>query len=455
MIELSAKQTEFLSREDPPVLFCGGVGSGKTAAGAIWTRHRAFYFPKSLGFVGANTYLQLHKSTLPVLFKILDEHGPGYVYNRRPPINWKHPSRFKDHDNVITLANGKQILTYSLDNYKVIRGIELSEFWIDETRDSKEEAFNQLLERLRGPGDVPFQGRITTTPNGFDWLWRKFVSESRLKRTSWVHATSYDNPFLGEAYAANLEGDLGPKLAEQEIYAKFVSLAEGRAFDFERERNVRDNIGLDTRSPLVFTMDYNVSPLCALVLQIHRDSRRASVCDEIYIPDEGKTREACREFARRFKDWKGAVEIDGDIAGKHRDTRSTHDDHAIMKQEIAKHFKNVRWAGDGRQRFVFDGVQAVNALLNPTKGEPRLLIDKKCSYLIRDLEQVAWKPGTRELDKSNGQLTHLADALRYPIARLFPVSSSGRVVTGWSEVDQPQKRKGFLGSIRRAANATR
>lgn len=437
MIEVHPQQAAFLASDSMLTLFCGGVGSGKSWAGALWMRDRCLRHPNGLHLIGANTYLQLHKSTLVQFFKILDAHGPSYCFNRKPPDNWRLPSRFKNHDNVTTLRNGAQILTYSLDNYDVMRGLELADAWLDETRDTHPDAFDVLLSRLRGhethcPG-IQYQIKITTTPNGYDWLWERFESPEKLPETQTIFASSYDNLFLPETYASGLEAKLGKRLAQQEIHAQFVSLAEGRAFDFDRKIHMTKQAAFEPDIPVLFSMDFNVSPLCGIVMQYDLGSREAWVIDEIHIPDNAKTVEACREFVRRYKGKAAQVEFEGDIAGRARDTRGTPTDHSLMRQEIEGAFEFSRWSGDNRQRPVMDGINAVNALLAPAMGKTRLKVHPKCKYLIRDLEQVSIKPGTREIDKSKKQLTHMTDALRYPIARLFPVAR--QKLGGWHEQD--------------------
>ena len=59
---------------------------------------------------------------------------------------------------------------------------------------------------------------------------------------------------------------------------------------------------------------------------------------------------------------------------------------------------------------VVDRVNAVNRAL-----DGNLIIDPKCKALIEDLEKVVNKQGTREIDKSNKDLTHMSDALGYAV----------------------------------------
>ena len=50
-----------------------------------------------------------------------------------------------------------------------------------------------------------------------------------------------------------------------------------------------------------------------------------------------------------------------------------------------------------------------------------MIINPSCKELINDLEKVTNKPNTREIDKSNKELSHMTDALGYSIEWEFPV----------------------------------
>jgi hypothetical protein len=433
---LTPKQLRFFRSPDPLFLFCGGVGSGKSFAGGTWSLAQSIRYPKARGFVGANTYLQLSKSTLPHLWRLLRQHRIAFVYGKQPPAAWGIESPFPDHKNVISLQTGAQILTYSLDNYDAMRGIEVAWAWIDETRDTAKEAFEVLLERLRGFDDIyPGLGyplRVTTTPNGFDWLWERFVDpDHRMPGAGYVTATSYENPHNPPNYAADLEARLGKQLAQQQIHAEFLNLAVGRAYAFKRQIHVGP-VFYRPELPIIIGHDFNVAPLCAVAMQIDRAKRTVEVLDEIVIPDSAQTRESAAEISRRFKDCRqpgstvkagpmAQMIVFADAAGRSRDTRGTQSDLAILLAELRKTFPEARDGTPSCNPLVVDRVNALNALLDPAKGPPRIRIGPNCAKLIRDLEQVSFKPGTREIDKGNGQLTHLSDALGYPIAAVFPV----------------------------------
>ena len=79
---------------------------------------------------------------------------------------------------------------------------------------------------------------------------------------------------------------------------------------------------------------------------------------------------------------------------------------------------------------VVNRINAVNAMLRNANGHRRLIIDPKCKYLIRSLEGLTYKEGTRMPDKSHG-LDHAGDALGYLIAAIFPGFDSNN----WSKRD--------------------
>src|SRR5688572_30171846 len=99
-------------------LFCGGVGSGKTATGSHFAIDRINNNPETIGFIGANTYKQLDQSTLKAFFGFLEKYEIEYTFNKAPKYNYK--SQFKKHDGIISFPNGCQIITRSLDNYEDI-----------------------------------------------------------------------------------------------------------------------------------------------------------------------------------------------------------------------------------------------------------------------------------------------------------------------------------------------
>jgi hypothetical protein len=73
----------------------------------------------------------------------------------------------------------------------------------------------------------------------------------------------------------------------------------------------------------------------------------------------------------------------------------------------------------------------VNAKLKSASGEIQLRIGRRCKELIKDLEEVTYKPDSGAIDKDKDpRRTHLSDALGYMILQecrpQAPVGEQGR-----------------------------
>lgn len=155
----SNPQMDLLETTAQRVLMQSGVGSGKSHCIGMVAFDFISYNPEVRGFIGANTYGQLTKSTLDRVFKVWEEvynlrKGVHYVVDRIPPENYKiiGPA-LKTYENTISFNNGGLIFLASLDNYKVIDGTEFAWALLDETKDTKEEAVKEvIIARLRQPG---------------------------------------------------------------------------------------------------------------------------------------------------------------------------------------------------------------------------------------------------------------------------------------------------------------
>jgi hypothetical protein len=446
-VQISRKQAAFLASQAKFTLFCAGVGSGKTKAGSMWAADQA-QAHLGVGFIGANTHKQLVRVTLKAFLQTLDERRIPYVFGRRPPEHWGR-SEFEDHDMICSLRVGRigrlaQVVCSQLTNYDILRGYEFAWAWLDETRDTAEEAFDVIMGRMRGgPPDAPRRMAITTTPNGFNWLYDRFVSngEKALQDRLVIYATSHDNPWLPGGYAEALLANYSPRLALQEVQGKFVSLTLGQAFaEFSRDLHVGTEddpeLQYDPQADLIHTFDFNVNPLCSVILQVRRSGIVAAI-DEIHVEGSARTRDATDEFVNRYRKHQGMVRIYGDPSGTSRDTRSTQNDFDIIEEAYKPVFgerlsMEMAYSAPG----VFESVQDVNSLLLNAKNQVRLRFHPRCEFTIRDMEQVTFIPGTQKLNKGkkNANLTHHSDALRYYVSEKHPrqiITTSGYTPKGW------------------------
>ncbi len=168
-IKVSNPQEEILLSTKQRNLCMSGQGGGKSHTGGILSADFVINYPHVRGFIGANSYSQLSKSTLDRVFNVWkDTFGwmkdREYVAGVIPPKHFKViGAALKSYDNTICFNNGAVILTASLDNYKVIDGTQFAWAILDETKDTAEEAVKEVITgRLREKGMWVKDGVIYT-----------------------------------------------------------------------------------------------------------------------------------------------------------------------------------------------------------------------------------------------------------------------------------------------------
>lgn len=164
-IWLSEPQTAVLETRQQLILEMSGQGGGKSQSIGYSSGQLIAEFPEVLGFIGANTYLQLSQSTLDRVFKTwkadkgFEEWDPkarpwgAYVVDKKPPAHFVRLHQLRDYAGTISFYNGQLTFIGSLENYKAHEGKEFGWAHLDETKDTKEKALKEvILGRLRQRG---------------------------------------------------------------------------------------------------------------------------------------------------------------------------------------------------------------------------------------------------------------------------------------------------------------
>ena len=313
-----------------------------------------------------------------------------------------------------------RILFRSLDEYERLRGTSLAWFGVDELTYVPEQAWLRLEARLRDPKASLLGGFGVGTPQGFDWVHRRFKAEP-VEGYELIEAKPFENDHMlarTPDYYERLRASYDELFYRQEVLGEFVNVRAGQVYyGFDR----REHIGqfeLRPTEPLLWTWDFNLHPMCSLICQQHGET--LYVLDEIVL-DSSSTPEVCTEFLDRYGEHLGGVQVYGDASGHSGSTSSGTSDYHCIREFFTRNrrLNGALSVGSANPR-VRDRINAVNAYLRNAKGDRRLLIDGRCRELIQDLEQVCYKPGSTQLDKDGDpRRTHLSDALGYLLWQEF------------------------------------
>lgn len=464
---LSAPQEYIFNSPQKINLFMGGTGSGKTYLDGIISANFVKNYSTVYGFIGANTYDQLNTSTLKRIRDVWrDVHGwvenKHYVVGKHPPSNFDLTGHnFDRYDSIISFINGAVIYKGSLDNYEIHAGKEFGWGILDETWLTKEEAVTEvILTRLRQPGII-WNGKntcplyITTTPAKVEWINDLFCFEDFENE---ILSVIYDkNDFFHKEYSnkcvvicsiywneQNLSPDYIPNLITEHsdrngklkesgqrlIYANPFVKAGGEFYSsFDRIIHT-GNLNYIPEYPIHISFDFNVVPYITMeISQVVRKDKILEIrfIDEICLASpDNKTDKLCREFEGQYKEkLKRGLYYYGDATGKNQDTRGLND-WQIIENTLRAYLHNFSKRVPYRNPAVSARRAFINNLLDG-KHDTRIIIDKKCKELIRDLEFVKEDATGHKLkevvkDKNTGQsyekYGHASDAMDYMLTNM-------------------------------------
>lgn len=399
------------------VLVLAGIRGGKTYGGARQAVKEAWN-AKTKGVYGvvAPTYNMLDRTT-----------WMEFKEAARPFI-----AKENDTKKIIILKNGRRVHGHSSENPNRIRNETFVGFWGDEGREWKNFAlmWDILMGRVLSTGG---KGFITSSPNSFDDMHRIFVEEKK-KNYGVVRFPTYANTYLNKASIDNLAGNYDEKFAEQEIMGKVVLFRGAVYYTFSRKENAGDlafKLAVyDPKRPIALCCDFNVDPMAWVLAQVHENEQsklpEVRVFDEIYIRDSN-TMECCQEFKERFPKHGSGLILYGDATGKARHTSSNVTNWKIIENELGGYGLTNRVPSKNPAER--DRINSVNGMICNSRKQRRVLIHPKNKKTIADLEQVSYKEGTTQIDKTkNTDLTHPSDAFGYMIDKDFSLNKG--LITG-------------------------
>ncbi|HVT95406.1 MAG TPA: terminase family protein [Bryobacteraceae bacterium] len=376
------------------------MGSGKSAALCQEAIRLSYLNPGRRGLIGAPTYPMLRDSTLTSMLSILGANRIPYEYNKAENTLLMHETK-------------SRILFRSLDDFERLRGTNLAWFGVDELTYTAEDAWLRLEGRLRDPKAKRLCGFAVWTPKGFDWVYRKFVKEPA-EGYDTIFAKAFENRFVLDRvpdYYERLKRSYDERFFAQEALGEYLSLNAGRVYEaFDRGRNVRD-VAIDPALPLLWALDFNVDPMCSVLAQ--RSGAEIRVIDEIVLR-RASTTEACEEFRSRYPQYPERLVIYGDATGARQQTSGT-SDYKMVRDYLARTgYRRVEFRVPTVNPSVRERVAMMNAKFRSAAGDSELTIDGRCKELVRDFEEVMFKPDSMVIDKERDpRRTHLSDALGY------------------------------------------
>jgi Terminase large subunit, T4likevirus-type, N-terminal len=321
-VPMLPSQRKFLESASPVKGFSGPVGSGKTYALGYQALRSAAENPGCTGLLGAPTFDMLEGATVPILLELLDVHKIRHTYRKSQNVVTIEPSR-------------SRILLRSLDCPEHLRGTNLAWIGIDEPTYCKKAAWERLEARLRDPRARSFQMFAVWTPNGLDWVYKRFISQNKIENHQAILAAPGENLAVlsrRPEYYENLKNSYDELFYRQEALGEYLNTKSGRAYQAWSVANEDASLRFVPQQGLCWALDFNVDPMAGVVGQFING--RIHVLKELFLRNSN-TQEMCERFeqvAQPFVDsyWEAnrkplPITLYGDATGEARSTSSRTD----------------------------------------------------------------------------------------------------------------------------------
>jgi hypothetical protein len=366
------------------------------------------------------------------------------TYNQAKKIYWDDLKRLtprwfqskppSESELIIYGINNSTIHVLGMDKPERIEGQPWDGGILDEYGNMKKETWPQhvrpALSDRRGWCD------LIGVPEGRNHYYDIAKEAQSNKSGEWDYFWWKSADILPPSEIEAAKQDLDELTYQQEYEGSFINF-EGRTYYayFDFTHNAR--IAYDPNQPLIFTLDFNVAPGTAAVIQEKqvRDLQTNAVLigetvtgiiGEVYIPRNSNTVLVCNRLIKDWGNHQGRVICYGDPTGGNRGTAKLQgSDWDLVKQILGGHFGD-RFSldvarGNPSER---DRVNSVNSRFRTVTGKIRMMIDpNKAPHVAKDFEGVQCvKGGSGEIDKKkNPELSHLSDGVGYYIHRKYPI----------------------------------
>lgn len=259
-VSKNEKQRDFILSNARFVLYAGGVGSGKTAAGAVKAINKIN--SGESGIIVAPDNPQFFRSTWPEFSKWLP-------WSRCKNRHLEHP--YTNRKELVFDIRGRDVTVYygGIENETGWAGPNVNWAWFDEAaRKRTRTAFNVLSARVR-VGNNP-QLWITTTPSGVShWLYDVFVKGifpddivQQLKDDGFKGkiveyfkaSTEANKDNLDQFYYLTLKGMYTGKLRQQELDGEFVTM-NGLVWEDFGPNNISEEADYHSGVPVEWWVD--------------------------------------------------------------------------------------------------------------------------------------------------------------------------------------------------------
>lgn len=418
---------------DANLLFTGGWFAGKTMTLTAKGLKLSAINAPIRGFWLVPDWNHVEDTILPTLTDVDPEIGE-YWFLAPSQFDYNHRT------HVFEWEGGGPIQFLTAENPKGIAGPQGAFLLVDEPGSIKHQAWRNAVARVRHAGARLRQKAASGTWEGLNWLTDMFGDPSRpeaYKVFTMKTAENTEGLRHNPDYIAQIRDNITEAEAASYLDAKISNLTGALAFPaFDEAVHWRTDVdAADPRVPLRLMFDFNVNPMTLGIGQIVGGpyGKELRIVDWIAEYGGATVESCCQALRERYPNGWGRVYVYGDATGRARHVKNLKSNYQIIRETLAGWARELSVDVPTVNPSVVESANAVNRLLLDANGHTRLWIRRtdprrQCPTreLVKSLQRTSRKSGTDDIEKKAGEThTHAGEALRYLVAKEFPVVKTG------------------------------
>jgi hypothetical protein len=296
--------------------YVAGFGSGKTFVGCTAQCQGFLSYPRLNQGYFAPTFPHIRDIYYPTIEEV------AHLHDMRVKINTSNKE--------VHFYRGRWFygtaICRSMERPESIVGFKIANALVDEldvmNHDRARRAWRKIIARMRYKVDGVRNGvDVTTTPEGFKFVYEQFVEQVRQKPHlatlyGLVQASTYENAAnLPDDYIPSLLASYPEALISAYLEGQFVNLTQGSVYpSFNRIKNFT-NERIEPGEYLHIGMDFNVGKMAAVVHTI-REGKPRALFEFVGLLD---TPTMCNAINTQFRsEHGGRIMVYPDATGKNR-----------------------------------------------------------------------------------------------------------------------------------------
>ncbi len=397
--EIAAQVAIFDDDNTRELMLCGGYGSGKTGI-LVYKGLKLSYLNRGMpGGLLVPSLPEFKRDFLPMMLDVMEREIPGATYHQS--------GKFGAH----FIFPWSKAPLYIFTAERQVKGPNLGWGLVNEMSLIKWERIKQFMARRRLPHTPCPQIIFAGTPEDeYDWL-DKFIEKRTASGRLKVHyATSFDNPFNDADYGNELLENLDEDEAQVYVYGRPGRI--GSDYFYRKYTPLRNDFAMEYDPDMLVhaSLDFNVGRMCCGFAHVFGDGREKQVAyfDQLKIRGTDADTDGMAK-AIKVKYGTENVLITCDASGKNRKTTGKSD-----VQVLESHGFKVRYSMSNPP------IRRSQILTNALLSKRHILVNPlTCPDIKKDFLKVKQK-ADYAIDKTNIELTHFGDGVRYLVHHEFP-----------------------------------